>query len=592
VSIRHLFYCLMLPVLAACSTAPVKPAHIARGDYAYTKQYISWLIEKEMSSNDIVGLSIALVDDQKVVWKRGFGYADKQANIPASPETVYNLGSIAKVFTATAAMQLAEQGKMDINQPLKKYLPEFSVRTRFPDAPPVTPHNIMTQHSGLPSNLVHGMSARNPEPFMNVVQESRGEYMAFPPDYVFAYSNLGFTLLGAAIARVSGEDYPAYMDEHILKPLEMDHSAFVARIPGKAYRNGREVEAFPLRDLPSGGLNSSVDDISHFMEMVFAGGTYKGRRILKPDTLAEMMRPQNANIPLDFDFRMGLGWMLSGVDVARAGTVASHGGTTLNYHTLMAVLPEHKLGVVVMSNSAEAHNAVGKIAVETLKLALEAKTGIAQPAKLPPDDHIVPLTDADRRAYEGYFDTLIGVVKVDNDDGDLVAEVMGHKFELLSHGDGQFGIRFKLFGFIPVKVSAFDEVNLSLPHVEGRDALVLKSNGQSMLVGDKLKTNPIPAGMRDFVGDYEILNKVDGPLPDRIWIREENGILLGEFTFPGMPGFVFSIALNPVSNTEAVIAGLGSGKGDTLTMKKIGGEEHIFYSGFELKKKPATGERS
>ena len=94
-----------------------------------------------------------------------------------------------------------------------------------------------------------------------------------------------------------------------------------------------------------------------------------------------MFKAQNANVPLDFDFRMGLGWMLSGVDVPRAGIVASHGGTTLNYHTMLAVLPEHKLGVVVLSNSANAQAVVAKVTEETLKLALEAKRGITQPQR-------------------------------------------------------------------------------------------------------------------------------------------------------------------------------------------------------------------
>jgi CubicO group peptidase (beta-lactamase class C family) len=117
--------------LSACSTPPKKPLETQRGDYSYTKQYITWMIEHEMEDADVTGLSIALVDDQQVVWSQGFGYADKQANIKATSDTIYHLGSIAKVFTATAAMQLAEQGKLNIDQPLQKYLPAFSIKSRF-----------------------------------------------------------------------------------------------------------------------------------------------------------------------------------------------------------------------------------------------------------------------------------------------------------------------------------------------------------------------------------------------------------------------------------------------------------------------------
>src|SRR5512136_1519669 len=172
-------------MLSGCSTMPKRPENASRGDYGYTKEYISWLIKKEMNKNNITGLSIALVDDQKVVWAEGFGFADETNKAPATPETIYRAGSISKLFTATAAMQLVEQGRLDIDKPLQAYLPEFSVKSRFPDAGPITPRNIMTHHSGLPSDLLKGMWTKHPEPFENVVNLIRDEYTAYPPNYVF-----------------------------------------------------------------------------------------------------------------------------------------------------------------------------------------------------------------------------------------------------------------------------------------------------------------------------------------------------------------------------------------------------------------------
>ena len=572
--------------LSACSTAPPKPVTTTRGDFTYTKQYISWFIEKEMGDADVTGLSIALVDDQEIVWEQGFGFADKQANIKASPDTIYHLGSIAKVFTATAAMQLAEQGKMNIDSPLQQYLPEFSIKSRVGPIAGITPRNIMTHHSGLPCNWVLGMSERRPAPFTEVVTAVKDEYMAFPPEYVFAYSNLGVTLLGAGIGQVSGEGYASYMDKHLLHPLGMTHSEFAPRIPNKSYDKGKEVEAIPLRDLPSGGLNSSASDIAHFMQMIFAEGEYDGKQIVKPESLREMFKVQNQNVAMDFDFKMGLGWMLSGVDVPHAGTVASHGGTTLNFHTLMVVLPEHKLGVVVLSNSTTAQSIVGKIATETLKLALEAKSGITQPAKVFKEVKEVPLTKEDILAYDGYFDTLIGLVKVSGNSGDLVAEIMGQKLELIPREEKQFGARFKLFGFIPLKIGALEELSLSLHKIDGHDVLALKSNDQSMLIGEKLEPVAIPPHLLDFVGEYEIINKHDGPLPESVRVLYADGLLIGAFTFIEKPGFVFRVALRPVADDEVVMAGLGPGKGETLHLKRFGEELHISFSGFELRKKP------
>ena len=575
-----------LIALGACSAPPQKPTYTARSDYSYTRQYMTWLIEKEMSAADVTGLSIALVDDQQVVWAQGFGYADKAENIKASADTVYHLGSIAKVFTATAAMQLAEQGKLDIDRPLQRYLPEFAIKSRFGDTRGITPRNIMTHHSGLPGYWVRGMSDRHPTPFEEQVTAVREEYVATPPDTVFAYSNLGVSLLGATIGEVSGDGYVGYMNRYLLRPLGMTRSEFAPRIPGKAYKDGKEVEAIPLRDLPSSSLLSSASDMTHFMQMLFADGNYEGRQIVRPESLREMFKAQNANVPLDFDFRIGLGWMLSGVDVPRAGVVASHGGTTLNYHTLLAVLPEHKLGVVVLSNSTNAQAVVAKVTEETLKLALEAKRGITPPQRTFVEPKRMPLSADDLQAYSGYFETLIGLVKVENHDGELIAELMDWKFELVKHEDGEFGVRLKLLGFIPVANQQMKELNLSLQHIAGREVLAYKKDGQAMLVGEKLHPQPLPDYLNEYVGAYDFVNPHDGPMPENLHIVREGDLLIGEFSSSLMPKFLFRTAFLPTeAKDELIMAGIGSGKGETLRVSKVGDEAHIFFSGFDLRKK-------
>ncbi|HAF44524.1 MAG TPA: serine hydrolase [Gallionellaceae bacterium] len=588
VLLRKFVLIFSMAALAACSTPPQKPAAPVRGDYTYTKQYISWLIEEEMDDADVTGLSIALVDDQQVVWAQGFGFEDKAAGIKATPDTVYHLGSIAKVFTATAAMQLAEQGKLDIDRPLQLYLPQFSIKSRFGDAGGITPRNIMTHHSGLPGYWVRGMSDRQPAPFEEQVTAVREEYMAAPPNTVFAYSNLGVSLLGAAIGEISGDCYAGHMNRYVLQPLGMTRSEFAARIPGKAYKDDKEVEAIPLRDLPSSSLLSSAGDMTRFMRMLFADGKFEGRQILKPESLREMYRVQNANVPLDFDFKMGLGWMLSGVDVPGAGVVASHGGTTLNYHTMLAVLPEHKLGVVVLSNSANAQAAVAKVTEETLKLALEAKRGIVQPDKRFVETKIVPLSESDLRDYAGYFETLIGLVKVENRNGELIAELMGFDFELVKHADGEFGVRLKLLGFIPVANQQMKEMTLSLRNIDGREVMAYSKDGQAMLVGEKLHPQPLPDYLNDYVGDYDIVNPHDGPLPGNVRVVREGDLLVGEFDSSIMPGFLFRTAFLPApAQGELIMAGVGSGKGETLRAAKVDGVAHIYFSGFDLKKRTA-----
>jgi CubicO group peptidase (beta-lactamase class C family) len=545
-----------------------------------------------MNDADVTGLSIALVDGQKIIWAQGFGYSDLHDNVKATADSIYNVGSISKVFTATATLQLAEQGKLDIDQPLRKYLPEFSMRSRYGDIDKITPRNLMTHHSGLPVNWMQGMIVRSPESFTKVVSAVKDEYTAYPSDYIFSYSNLGYLLLGATIERLSDTVYANYMDANLLKPLGMTRSEFANSISSKSYDKGKEIEAIPMRDLPASGLNSSANDIARFMLMVLSDGSFKGQQIINSKLLNEMIKIQNSNVALDFDSKVGLGWMLNGLDVVGGGTVISHGGLTINFHSLMALLPDKKLGVVVLSNSTTAQSIVSKIATETLKIALETKTGITQPMQDKKEVVSVPLTPEIIQSFEGYFDTLIGLIKVNGKIDTLKTEFMGQEFELISNQENELRLRLKLFGIIPIRIDALERLRLSLHKIDGREVLTLKNNGQSILVGEKLSPAYIPNHFLDFIGSYEVLNMPDGPFFDTVQVVLKDGYLIGEFAFPKKesgfpfyPGYIYRTALKPISENAVVLSGLGPGKGETVHLTKIDGEEFLAISGFKFRKK-------
>jgi CubicO group peptidase (beta-lactamase class C family) len=581
-------------VLGGCSAMPKKPDNPAPGDYGYTKEYISWLIRKEMKKHDVTGLSIALVDDQRVVWAAGFGYADRDGKVPAAPETVYRAGSISKLFTDSAVMQLAEQGKLDIDQPLQRYLPEFSIGSRFAATQPITPRTIMTHHSGLPSDLLKGMWTARPEPFESEVELLRDEYISSPPNFVFSYSNVGLTILGHALEKVAGRNFSSHLAESLLLPLGMTHSAFAqgadrSPLAAKAYRDGEEAEEPPLRDVPAGGLNSSVLDLSRFMEMVFAGGRVGERQLLKPETIAEMLRPQNGAIPLDLNFRVGLGWMLGGmgeIDVKNAGPVAHHGGATLYHRSQLIVLPAQKLGVVVLANSASAGGVVNKVAVAAVKLALEAKTGFRQPGWGKPAQDAGTLSPEELRAYAGRYATVAGVVNIVAESDHLRTEVMDNSVRLVPRPGGRLGLKYKLLGLFPISLGELDHVEIARATIAGREILKAAMDGQEMLIGELIRPRPIPGKWLGRLGEYEITNAGDDAvLVEGLRLRNDAGLLLVEYAMPLFFKGTMSVALAPLSETEAVIWGLGRGKGETVRVVKVGGEELLSYGGYLFRKK-------
>ena len=580
--------------IAGCSGAPTRPESVGRGDYAKVVEYVTALVRHEMKKRDVTGLSIALVDDQRVVWAEGFGYADKAGNVPATPETVYRAGSISKLFTATAAMQLAERDRMDIDRPLGDYLPGFAIRTRFTDAAPVTPRSIMTHHSGLPSDYLKGMWTRDPEPFTRVADHLKDEYAANPPGTVFSYSNLGMTLLGDAIGKVAGRDFISQVRDEILLPLGMTHSSFspsADRTPlaAKGYRKGKEAEDPPLRDVPAGGLNSSALDLSRFVRMVLARGKAGDRQIIKPETLAEMLRPQNTDVPLDLDFRVGLGWMLGGlgdIDIRNGGPVAHHTGATLLFHGQVIVLPERKLGVVVLANSDTAGRVVGKVAAEALKLALEAKTGDRQPAWEKPEGGEGSLPPEALQRFEGWYATPVGAVNVRKTSGGLRADVMNRSLWLIPRADGSLGLQYRLLGLFPIRIEELDGVGISRVDIAGREILAARVHGREFPIGERMRPVPVPAQWLGRTGEYEIANLgEDAVLLEKVTLRADDRFLYVDFSIPLLFPGTMNFAVAPISDDEAVIRGFGRGMGETVRAVTVNGENMLSYSGYLLRKR-------
>lgn len=585
---------LMPALLAGCASPPVRPQALIPGEYGYLKEHITWLIRKEMSKNNVQGLSIALVDDQQVVWAEGFGYADTAARLPATADTVYRIGSVSKLFTSTAAMQLVEQGRLDLDAPLATYIPDFSLRSRFSNAAPITLRSIMTHHSGIPSDYAKGMWTRQPQPISSLPALIRDEYAAFPPDTVLSYSNLGMSLLGLAVQNVSGQEFAGYMQQALLSPLGMQHSAFSPGIgsaapAARAYSGSDEKPEPPLRDMPAGGLNASVNDMSRFIRMILAEGEFNGQRIIKPETVREMLRPQNSSVALDQGFRIGLGWMLDGlggINIKNVGTVAHHSGATLYHRAQLVVLPQVKLGVIVLSNSNSAQGLVNTISTEALKLAVEIKTGRKQPEKKP----ILTgefLSADELKAYEGSYATMAGLGTLTAGPGYLKAELMDRSFRLVPRQDKKLQIQYRLLGLFPIDLGELGNYGVSRVNVSGHELLKASDGEQEVVIGEKVTPVALSAAWQQRVGSYRIVNAGDDTLlADEIVLRLANNLLLVEYTLPEFGGSRISSVIRPVSDDAAVFTGLWRGAGETIRVIRENGQEQLVFAGYRLEKMP------
>lgn len=336
--------------------------------------------------------------------------------------------------------------------------------------------------------------------------------------------------------------------------------------------------------------------MSRFISMVFSQGKSGDQQILKPETVAEMLRPQNSAVPLDLNFSFGLGWMLSTLgksSLQNAGPVAHHAGAIGMFRSQMYVLPGHKLGVVVLANSDSAMGLVDSVATEALSLALEAKTGIQQPKPSKVEWAATSIPPDTLQAAVGDYTTAIGHVSISRDGNALrtQAHTIGRSFNLHQRQDGLLGLNYALLGLFSINLGPLGEVGLGLRKVAGHDILFARVGTQEMRMGERIQAPANLDAWRKRLGEYEITNFGDyelshiGAKPRTIRLVEERGFLSIEISFGEALGQPTRMLLMPSSDTEARVPETLAGGGEALRVVTENGVEQFVFSGYTGRKK-------
>jgi len=564
-------------LLFGCSSkAPQVPANIPKGDYTHLKEYMNWYIKEQMEEHDIVGLSIALVDEQKIVWQKGFGYADRKNNVKATANTRYWAGSISKLFTGMGVMKLVEEGKMDIDKPLRTYLPAFSIKSRFGSTDSITPRNIMTHHSGLPGDWLDGMFSKTPLPYTQLVNVIKDEYVAYPPNKILSYSNLGVALLGHALEKTADEPYASYINKKLLQPLEMKNSDFKMDMnnASKSYIEDEETIEYPIGNVPAGALGTTVTDLSHLAMMVNAKGKYGNKQILEAKTLEKMFQVQNKNIELDMGNKIGLAWFIDKRTLGKENPIYGHGGATTAHRSMFSVSPKSKLAVVVLSNSAE--GTADDIAQTLLKKAYEAKMGLTL-TKNKAEHHKIDK----KENFAGVYASIIGKVKIEKkSEGQYVGYSENGNFSLKKDDKNEYKAKYLLWRFIPLSDDELANIKFYTQNINGEKLIIGDMNQSRFIVGVKVEPQPISKAWRKYLGRYEIINQLE---PKSFQI--EKVIAKIEDAFPVLEiemksGEKMVEILRVINDHEAIVEGLGRSKRETIHLK----DDIFHYQGLKFKK--------
>ncbi len=341
------------PQPAAASPAPATPHTLDAGDVnAWLDGYVPYALKE----GDIAGAVVVVVKDGQVLTERGYGFADVAKQTPVDPQkTLFRPGSISKLFMWTAVMQLQEQGKIDLDADINKYL-DFKVPLK--DGKPVTMRNLMTHTPGFEEwgkRLFVANASRMGTLRDYVIHVPASIYT---PGKTIAYSNYGAALAGYIVQRVSGEPFAAYIDHHILTPLGMKHSTFVQPLPanlapdmatGYALASGPPKPFEFVNGAPAGSLSATGDDMSHFMIAHLQNGQYQGVQILKPETAKYMH--QTAFTPVPPLNGMALGFYR---EDRNGHAVIAHAGDTRFFHSELHLLIDDNVGLFISISGGKA----------------------------------------------------------------------------------------------------------------------------------------------------------------------------------------------------------------------------------------------
>ncbi len=323
------------------------------------------LLTRQLDEYHIAGATVSIVQDGRTVLAKGYGYADIEKQIPVSPsEAIFRIGSISKLFTWTAVMQLAEQGKIDLNADVNTYLPDFQIPATYPK--PITMLNLLSHTAGFEERTIGTESPKAEE--MISLHDYLARYMpdrVRPAGELTAYSNYGAALAGYIVEAVSGMPFEQYVETYIFAPISMSHSTFQQPLPSNlesrlatSYSyNGEFVPgSFTYVNLrPAGAMSSTAHDMANFMVAHLQDGSIGNNQILKPETIRQMHSHLFSNDERLDGFAYGfMEWNFNGQ------RVLWHGGDIGNWHSGLAIIPAQNLGFFVAYNSIEGIPAVNE----------------------------------------------------------------------------------------------------------------------------------------------------------------------------------------------------------------------------------------
>ena len=325
---------------------------------AAERLFSAWL-EGQMAYRGLPGVAVGVVQDQRLVWSKGFGFADVESKRPMTEQTRFRIASNSKLFAAIAILQLREAGKLRLDDPVVKYLPWFKPKPAGPDDGPITIEQLLSHSSGLQREAGDHWSSFKFPTESELIKLMPDRQAAFPPQTRWKYSNLAFAVAGQVVEKITGERWADYVQAHIITPLGMTSTSIDKPDPDLATPYASRTAAGTRRILPfvdargmasATGLTSNVTDLAKFISAQFRGGSAGGANVLTGGSWREALRVRS--VDENWESGSGLGFDHERV---KGRTYVGHGGGFPGNTTRTLVQLDDKVGVVVLTNTNDSN---------------------------------------------------------------------------------------------------------------------------------------------------------------------------------------------------------------------------------------------
>ena len=403
--LRELALGLFVCTAPVCSNLFAQSPALAAADAPEVREALQLLdiwLEGQRLKDDLPGMAVGVVHDQDLIWSKGFGYADLAKKTPTTDQTLYRVASITKLFTATAVIQLAERGRLSLEDPVAKHVAWFTPKDADPRHPVLVWH-LLTHTGGLRRETPGTDFDQLHRPDTATVQVATPQTpLTFPPETRQKYSNYAFQVAGLLVSEFSGTPFPRYVEEHILRPLGTANSRLLdgdETRPGLAVPYGRrlpnakrtiESQVNNNGMLAAGGLVTSVHDLARFASLQFKTTDDYTGPVLTGWSLRDMHRPRW--LAPDWSRGQGIGWFLARRDKT---IFLSHGGSLPGYKSNLLIDPASKVAVIVLINADD--GPAGELAKGVMDIVAGPIAKAARPVEAP-----VTL-DPDLARFEGLY---------------------------------------------------------------------------------------------------------------------------------------------------------------------------------------------